>query len=100
LSFTKNALTQSDALRYEAPMQKLFFVKRIMDYNLEKDYVSKQMNILNSITKEEINGLAKKNLPADKLVIFVLGDKATNLEKVKKLGYDVIEIDNEGNEVR
>ncbi len=100
LSFTKNALTQSDALRYEAPMQKLFFVKRIMDYNLEKDYVSKQMTILNSITKEEINGLAKKNLPADKLVIFVLGDKATNLEKVKKLGYDVIEIDNDGNEVK
>jgi zinc protease len=100
LSFTKNALTQSDALRYEAPMQKLFFVKRIMDYNLEKDYVSKQMNILNSITKEEINGLAKKNLPADKLVIFVLGDKATNLEKVKKLGYEVVEIDNEGNEVK
>ena len=100
LSFTKNAMSQSDALRYEAPMQKLFFIKRIMDYNLEKDYVSKQMSILNGITKEEINGLAKKNLPADKLVIFVLGDKATNLDKVKKLGYDVIEIDNEGNEVK
>lgn len=100
LSFTKNAMSASDALRYEAPSQKLFFIKRIMDYNLDKDYVSKQMAILNSITKEEVNALAKKNIPADKMVIFVLGDKATNLEKVKKLGYDVIEIDNEGNEVK
>lgn len=100
LTFTKNAMSQSDALRYEAPTQKLYFIKRIMDYSLDKDYVSKQTAILNSITKEEINGLAKKNLPMDKLVIFVLGDKASNMEKVKKLGYDVIEIDNDGNEVK
>jgi zinc protease len=100
LSFTKNAMSQSDALKYEAPIQKLYFIKRIMDYNLDKDYVSKQTAILNAIGKEEINALAKKNLPMDKLVIFVLGDKATNFEKVKKLGYDVIEIDNEGNEVK
>lgn len=100
LSFTKNAMSQSDALRYEAPVQKLYFIKRIMDYGLDKDYVSKQMGILNAITKDEINALAKKNLPADKFVIFVLGDKATNFEKVKKLGYEVVEIDNEGNEVK
>lgn len=100
LTFTKNAMSQSDALKYEAPMQKLYFIKRIMDYNLDKDYVSKQTAILNSITKDEINALAKKNLPMDKMVIFVLGDKAMNFEKVKKLGYDVVEIDAEGNEVK
>lgn len=100
LSFTKNAMSQSDALKYETPMQKLFFIKRIMDYNLDKDYVSKQTGILNSIGKAEINDLAKKYLPVDKLVIFVLGDKATNLDKVKKLGYEVVELDNEGNEVK
>lgn len=100
LSFTKNAMSQSDALKYETPMQKLFFIKRIMDYNLDKDYVSKQTGILNSIGKAEINDLAKKYLPVDKLVIFVLGDKATNFDKVKKLGYEVVELDNEGNEVK
>lgn len=100
ITFTKNAMSQSDALKYEAPVQKLYFIKRIMDYNLEKDYVSKQTAILNGITKDEINALAKKNLPMDKMVIFVLGDKASNLELIKKLGYDVVEIDNEGNEVK
>jgi len=97
LTFTKNAMSQSDALKYESPSQKLFFIKRIMDYNLPRDYVSKQTQILNTIGKDEINQLAKKNLPADKMVIFILGDKESNFEKLKKLGYEVIELDNEGN---
>ncbi len=100
LNFTKNAISQADALKYEAPSQKLFFIKRIMDYGLDKDYVSKQMTILNSISKNDVDVLAKKNIPMDKMVVFVLGDKATNFEKIKKLGFDVIEIDNEGNEVK
>jgi zinc protease len=100
LNFTKNAISQADALKYEAPTQKLFFIKRIMDYGLDKDYVAKQMSILSSITKDEVNALAKKNIPMDKLVVFVLGDKASNLEKIKKLGYDVVEIDMEGNEIK
>jgi zinc protease len=97
LSFTRNAMSQSDALKYEAPMQKLFFIKRIMDYNLDKGYVSKQISILNSISKEEINQLAKKNLPMDKMIIFILGDKDSNLDKVRRLGYDMVMVDNEGN---
>lgn len=97
LSFTRNAMSQSDALKYEAPMQKLFFIKRILDYNLDKNYVSKQTSILNAISKEEINQLAKKNLPMDKMVIFVLGDKDSNLDKIRRLGYDIVMIDNDGN---
>jgi hypothetical protein len=30
------------------------------------------------------------------MVVVVVGDKATNLEKVKKLGFEVIEIDSNG----
>jgi zinc protease len=96
LSFARNAMVQSDALKYESPMQKLGFVKRVLEYDLPKDYVSKQTTILNDISKEEINGLARKYLPIDKMVVVVVGDKATNLEKVKKLGYEVVEMDVNG----
>lgn len=96
LSFTKNAMAQSDALKYESPMQKLFFIKRVLDYNLSKDYVAKQTEILNNISKEEINQLATKYLPYNNMVVIVVGDKATNFEKVKKLGYEVVEIDSNG----
>lgn len=96
LTFTKNAIAQSDALKYESPGKKLLFIKRLLDYGLSKDYVAKQGQILNAISKNEIDGLAKKYLPYNNMVIVVVGDKATNFEKVKKLGFEVVEIDGEG----
>jgi zinc protease len=99
LEFTKNSMAQSDALKYESPIQKLLFLKRLVDYDLERNYVAKQTEILNGITKEEVSMRAKKFLPYNNLVIVVVGDKATNLEKVKALGYEVVEMDVNGNKI-
>jgi len=99
LNFTKNAIAQSDALKYESPMQKLFFIKRVLEYNLPKDYVATQTQILNNITKEEVNDYAKKYLPFNNMVVVIVGDKATNLDKVKKIGFEVVEIDANGKTV-
>ncbi|MCC6370930.1 MAG: insulinase family protein [Bacteroidia bacterium] len=96
LSFTKNAMLQSDALKYESPVQKLGFIKRVLEYNLDKDYVAQQTQVLAAISKPEVNALAKKYLPYNNMVVVVVGDKATNLDKIKKLGYEVIEIDANG----
>jgi zinc protease len=100
LTFAKNAMAQSDALKYESPFQKLGFVKRILDYNLPKDFVKQQGDILNTITKAEINERAKKHLPYNNMVILVVGDKASNFDKIKALGYDITELDLNGNEIK
>ena len=42
LTFTKNALGQTEALRYETGSQKAGFIGRILDYNLPADFVDKQ----------------------------------------------------------
>jgi len=99
LTFTKNAMAESDALKYEAPGQKLGFVKRIVDFELEKTYVAKQAEIIKNIGKAEINQLAKTWLPYDKMVILVVGDKAGNFEKLSKLGYEVVELNTDGNKI-
>lgn len=99
LDFTKSSMAQSDALKYESPFQKLGFLKRLLDYDLEKNYVAKQTDILNGITKDEVSLRAKKFLPYNNMVIVVVGDKATNFDKVKALGYEVIEMDINGNKV-
>jgi zinc protease len=96
LEFARNAMLQSDALKYESPFQKLGFIKRVLDYNLSRDYVARQSEILKTINKDEINSLAKKYLPYEQMAVVVVGDKATNLEKVKKLGYEVVEMDVNG----
>ena len=99
LEFTKNAMAQADALKYESPLQKLFFVKRILDYNLDKSYVAKQGEIIKTITKTEIDALAKKNLPYNNMAILIVGDKASNFDKLSKLGYEMIELDINGNKI-
>lgn len=100
LNFSKNAMAQADALKYESPFQKLGFVKRILDYDLPKDYVKQQADILKNITKDEINARAKKYLPYNNMAILVVGDKAGYFEKVKALGYEVTELDLNGNEIK
>lgn len=99
IEFTRNAMAQSDALKYESPFQKLAFIKRILEYNLDKSYVAKQADIIKTIPKAEINRLAKEYLPYDKMIILVVGDKASNYEKLSKLGYEMIELDMNGNKV-
>ena len=97
LQFTKNAIGQSDALRYETGIQKANFIRRILDYNLPGNYVEKQNKLLAAMTKAEINALAKKWLVADKMNILLVGDKVKILPGIQKLGYDIIELDVDGN---
>ncbi|MBL7902472.1 MAG: insulinase family protein [Bacteroidia bacterium] len=99
LDFTRKAMVQSDALKYESPLQKLGFIKRVLDYDLSRDYVSRQTTILNAITEAEINALAKKYLPYDEMIIVVVGDKAGVYEKLKQLPFELVEVDYAGQPV-
>lgn len=100
LSFTKNSIGQSEALKYETAWQKAGFIKRILDYNLDKTFVDKQTEVLTSITKPEVDLLAKKHLPYNKMVILVVGDKAKVYDGLSKLGYELVELDFDGNELK
>ena len=97
ITFMKNSLGQRDALTYETGFQKASFIGRILEYNLPADYVDQQNKILQNITKEEIDALAKKYIEPAKMNILLVGDKAKVLEGVKKLGYEVVELDTDGN---
>lgn len=99
LAFTKNSIGQQDALKYETNGQKAGFIKKILDYNLSKDFVDKQQTILKNISKAEIDAIAKKNLPYNNMVIVVVGDRAKLFDRVKALGYEVVEMDADGNQL-
>ncbi|WP_066829376.1 M16 family metallopeptidase [Rufibacter ruber] len=96
LAFMKSAIGQSDARRYETSFQKAAFLNNMLRYNLTPDYVAKQNEILQNITKEEINALAKKYLPVDNMSIMLVGDKAAIKPGLEKLGYEVVELDPDG----
>lgn len=97
LSFMRNSIGQRDARSYETPGQKANFLRRIVHYNLDKSYVDEQSKIIKTISKEEINNLADKNLQIDNMNIVVVGDKASNIEALEELGYEIVELDAKGN---
>ncbi|MFH1004039.1 MAG: pitrilysin family protein [Bacteroidota bacterium] len=99
LLFTKSSIGQKDALAYETNRQKAGFIKRIIDYNLTKDFVDKQQEILKNITKQEIDAIAKENLPYNNMIIVIVGNKAKLFDRIIKLGYDVVEMDMNGNQL-
>jgi zinc protease len=99
LKFTKSSIGQRDALKYETGGQKAGFLRQIITYNLSKDFVKKQTEILNATTKEEINALAKKHLKADNMYIVVVGDASSVRPGLARLGYPIVEVDSKGNPV-
>lgn len=96
LTFMRNSIGQRDARQYETPFQKAGFLSTIIRYDLADDYVDDQAEIIRTITKEEINALAKKHLNLDNAYILVVGDAASHKEKLKALGYEVVDVSPNG----
>ena len=95
-SFMKNAISQSEARKYETLMQKASLLYTILKYNLANDYTTIQNEILKNISIEEINTLAKKWLLDDKMKIVLAGDKAKIAPGLERLGYKIIDVDADG----
>ncbi|MGF7215251.1 zinc protease [Spirosoma lacussanchae] len=96
LTFVKSSLGQVDALRYETSLQKAYFLSRIIDYDLPRNYVEQQSEILRNITKAQIDAIAKKRLPVNNMIITVVGNKELIKPGLAKLGYELVELDKEG----
>lgn len=99
LTFLKSAIGQNDALRYETSAQKAAFIRRILEYNLPANYMEAQNKILANMTTEELTKIANKYIQPDKMNILLVGDKAKIIEGVKKLGYEIVELDSDGKAV-
>lgn len=57
------------------------------------DAVTKQNQILQAISKNEIDGLSKKYLDMDSMNILLVGDKKKILPGLQAMGYEIIELD-------
>ncbi|MEI6488115.1 MAG: pitrilysin family protein [Bacteroidota bacterium] len=84
LEFTKNSLRNEESLKYEASYQKAEFLSNIVKYNLEKDYSTKQNQILKDISKDEVNQQIKKYFATNKLTTVLVGDKSIIESQIDK----------------
>ena len=99
LKFLQSSVGQNDALRYETGLQKAGFLSRLVEYDLAPDYVQQQSDILKNLTAADVQASAQKYLPADNMYILVVGDRAKAFPGLAELGYDVVELDTNGQRV-
>lgn len=100
LEFTKNALIKSNARRFETQQSLLGMLQEINMYDLPHNYIEKEESIVDGMTLEEHKALANKYLDASRMAYVVVGDKATQYEQFKSMGFDEVKLlDKDGNEV-
>ncbi|MGH7599224.1 MAG: M16 family metallopeptidase [bacterium] len=100
LAFTKSALSQSNALRFETLGALRGMLDQIATHNLSFDYIKQQEKIILDMTKDRHKALAQQYLDPNKMIYLVVGDAATQLEGLKQLGLgDPILLDKDGNPV-
>jgi zinc protease len=92
----KKAISQGDALRYETGAQKARFVARILDYNLPANYVDTQNQLIANITAEQLKTTAATWIKPGQINILLVGDKAAILPGLQKLGYEIVELNTDG----
>ncbi|UOQ54133.1 M16 family metallopeptidase [Hymenobacter cellulosivorans] len=97
LQLLKTSVGQSDALKYETGQQKAAFLARLLEYDLTPDFVQQQNAILQNLKKEDVQATAQKYLPVDKMYIVVVGDRNKVFPDITTLGYEIVEMDAEGN---
>lgn len=97
LTFTRKSVSQAEARRYETNKQKAEFLARMYRYNLDASFVKEQAHILDTIGIETLNKLSDQYLDTEKMAIVVVGDKEHILPDLQKLGYEIVELDADGN---
>ena len=100
LQFTKDALIKSYALKYETIGALRGMLGLIAKYDLPFDFVKNEEKQIAEMTLEEHKNLAQKYIPLDKMIYLIAGDKDTQMDKLKELGFgDPILLDKDGNRI-
>jgi zinc protease len=86
LEFTKNALIKSNALNFETLGALHEMLTTISAYNLPFDYVKQEEAIVKAMTPESHKELALKFLKSDNMYYVVVGDAATQMKPLEKVG--------------
>lgn len=92
LQFMRSAINQSEALRYETPRAKLGFMAQMLEFDSGPEFTQVRNQLVETISQDRINQLAKQYLDTAKMVIVVVGERDKVLPQLEELGYPIIEL--------
>jgi zinc protease len=87
LELTRASLAKSRARSFESLNAKLGMLANIGDLGLPADYVARENAVLDGLTLEQVQDVAKRLITPDTMHIVVVGDAATQAQRLTALGY-------------
>jgi zinc protease len=87
LQFTKNAILKSNTRKFETMDNMLNMLWMIDYYGKPVDYMKDNETVVKDMTLESHKILANKYLHPEKMIYLVVGDAATQMEPLEKLGF-------------
>jgi zinc protease len=87
LQFIKNCMIRSNAIRFETNDALVAMLSTMAKYNFPDDYIMKEENVIRNMTVEEHKAITDKYIIPDKMYYVVVGDAATQLKPLEKIGF-------------
>ncbi len=87
LQFTKNAMNLSNALRFETNGALVGMLATMSKYGLPDDYIKEDENVITNMTVADHKAVTDKYIDPDKMYYVVVGDAATQLKPLEKIGF-------------
>jgi zinc protease len=95
---TKNKILKANTRKYESLNAKLGILRDLSKFDKSLNYLEEDQKELISLTLEDYKRVIDQHIKDDLMVYLVVGDKATQLSELNKLGLgEAIELDLKGN---
>lgn len=87
LQFIKNCMIRSNALRFETNDALAEMLSNIAKYNLPDNYIKNEEQVIRNMTVEDHKAIANKYILPDQMYYVVVGDAATQMKPLEKIGF-------------
>ena len=87
LQFIKNCMIRSNALRFENNYALVNMLYYIGKYGFSDDYIKKEEDVIKNMTVEDHKAITNKYINPDKMIYVVVGDAATQMKPLEKIGF-------------
>ena len=99
VSVTQNKVLKGNTLAYESLGSKLSLLREMSKYGRSASFIEDDQDELLKMTVDDFRKVINTYMNEKEMTYLIVGDKATQLEEVKKLKGSVVVLDNAGNPI-
>jgi zinc protease len=87
LQYTKDCMIKSNARKFETLEAQIRMLSAMSKYGFPDDYIIKEADVMKGMTLDDDKNTARKYITADNMIYLIVGDAATQLKPLEKIGF-------------